>query len=792
MSHLSDHVTRHWIGVIVAWVALLIGLRLVAPRWDDVTHDGDMAYLPAEMPTLQAERLRAEAFPEQRAKSQIVVVLARSDRRLDDEDLDFAVAVSQRLRQMAEELGALEIWDPDDDVVGRKLVSRDRQAAIIVLQLSHEFTAVRNIEVLDQVRAAIADARRGSPSPAGLEIEITGSAAIGGDLLGAARESIRNTEVTTIALVLLILLAVYRAPLLILIPLATIAVSVSVAMNLVALLTTAHLLPGMEWWNFKIFTTTKIFVVVILFGAGTDFCLFLIARYKEELEHGRDPNRAPTTALASVTGALVGSALTTVLGLATMFFADFGKFRNSGPAIALCLAVTLAASLTLAPALLRGLGRGVLWPRSIFNGASQRPQRKRRRFSYFWEWLSQRIVARPGLILATTLLVMAPLAWQGWSVDVTYDLLNELEPDRPSRAGTRLLLQHYPAGEVGPVTVLAQRKGGQFDTLDGKSDIDDLSQDLSRQPGIIEVRSLSQPLGEPPVRSILSFSQIAESESTRTKNAFVSHAPGLEGEVTRLDLVLTVGPFSREAIQLLDEIESYLRGVASDKESPWHGTLFHVLGTTAATRDLRSVTESDRWLIQQLVVLAVLAVLIVLIRRPIVCIYLILSVLLSYYVTLGITEWFFAWSYGSTYHGLDWKVPIFLFVILVAVGEDYNIYLMTRVIEEQRTREPLEGLRVAVARTGGIITSCGVIMAGTFISMMTGTMRGVRELGFALSLGILLDTLIVRPVLVPAFLALLHRFSTAGRETRDSAMEQQAEVAIANHSNTLDGESTVR
>jgi RND superfamily putative drug exporter len=279
--------------------------------------------------------------------------------------------------------------------------------------------------------------------------------------------------------------------------------------------------------------------------------------------------------------------------------------------------------------------------------------------------------------------------------------------------------------------------------------------------GIAKIRSIYQPTGDPPGTVRLFSSEglqvLASKGSPLTQAAFVSDAPPLAGEVTRLTLMLADEPFSPAAVSTCQSVEQTLHALANNIDSPWYGATFELMGPTAGIRDLEQITLADRWRIQWLVAIAVWLVLLALLRRLLMSTYLIGTVLLSYLVTLGITNSFFGWQVGSTYAGLDWKVPLFLFVILTAVGQDYNIYLVTRVLEEQRRHGMREGLRRAMIHTGGIITSCGVIMAGTFVSMTTGSLLGIVELGFALSLGILLDTFVVRSILVPALLALSAR-----------------------------------
>ena len=197
-----------------------------------------------------------------------------------------------------------------------------------------------------------------------------------------------------------------------------------------------------------------------------------------------------------------------------------------------------------------------------------------------------------------------------------------------------------------------------------------------------------------------------------TRSIFLAQSPQHRGHVTRFELIPKQDPFSREAIETLLGVDDLLHCLSRQPDSFSHGATFSYAGTTAGIRDLHDVTYSDQQRIQVLVVIAVWFVLIVILRRPVISVYLVLSVVFSYLVTIGATEWFFQWFYGETFDGLDWKVPIFLFVILVAVGEDYNIYLVTRIFEEQQTRGPFAGLQEGLIRTGGIIPAAASLWPG--------------------------------------------------------------------------------
>jgi putative drug exporter of the RND superfamily len=758
--------TRGWL-IVVGWLAVTAVLFRIAPSWESVSKDDDVSFFPAGYPSVVGQSLLKRGFPKDVASSQAVVVVERPGGALLKPDQDYIYSLSNRLvRLMRDEskLGIKQVIDRRLPFLGPRLDSKPGaafdggpgQASLILVSLNGTYIAKQTRIAVERLREVLDGFDK---PPDGLKVTMTGSAAVGRDMNRAAGSSVSKTTWATISLVVIILLIVYQSPLLALIPLVTIALSVIVSLKLIACLT---LYQGLR---IQVINITDIFVIVVLFGAGTDYCLFLIARYREELARGRTNDEALREAIQQVGGALVASAGTVIVGLGMLCLSSFAKIQYTGPAIALSLTIGLLASLTLAPVLLHWLRGAVFFPfRPPHHEKGADPEQESLEqipLSATWGKIATFVIRKPGLILSVSLLALAPFAILGAGTKSNYSQLTDLSADQPSIIGSKMIRRYFPAGELGPSTVFLEHPRIDFRSEAGRAIVEGLSRKYAALENVAEVRSISRPLG-------ISPESLQERMADRFRRPFVDSryvatAPADLadlGHITRIDLIFKTDPFSEPSLQELEEVRRVTREAALP-DGPLAGmAATGMAGSTSMVADLKQVTTKDERRMYWMVTLGVYAILVVLLRRPWICLYLIATVILGYLASLGITELVFRALHAGPepWVGLDWKVSFFLFVILIAVGEDYNIFLMARVLEEERKYGPIEGTRQAVMHTGGIISSCGLIMAGTFGSMITGNLTALKELGFALGLGVLLDTFIVRPVLVPAFVVLVHRY----------------------------------
>ncbi|MDG3003087.1 MMPL family transporter [Paludisphaera mucosa] len=775
---------RSWV-VLLLWISATALLFLYAPRWEDVTKDDDVRFFPRDYPSVVGQELLERGFPRDASSSQVVFIFERPAGPLSPEDLAYVEKQASEFYKWSEAdptLGVKKIDTHRSPVIGPRLIGKAHdgpgQAVLSIAALNGTYLSRKTRIAVDKILDYLHEQ---PPLPEGLTRSVSGSALVGHDMNTAANESIENTTTATIVLVIAILLIVYRSPLLAMVPLVTIAFSVVVSMKAIAALT------AIPFLSFQVINITRVFVVVVLFGAGTDYCLFLIARYREELARGRTREDALREAIEQVGGALVASAGTVIVGLGMLYFSSFAKIRYTGPAIAMSLSIALLAALTLAPMLLRWLGGVIFWP---FRPPHHTPGADREAESLqempmtgFWVGVSSLVVRHPVWILTLSLAALLPLAVIGARTTSNYSQLADLSPDRPSVVGASVIRRYFAVGELSPTIAVVENPKVDFRTPEGREKVTEVTRRLLAVPGVAEVRSLSQPTGKTPMLdSEMNFLQKMADRALRAAadGRYVSIKPqdrNAPNHITRFDIVFETDPFSRASLTSLSRVGDTL-DAASKPGGPIQGaSAVGLAGSTSAVNDLMRVTTGDERRMYFLVTFGVYIILVALLRRPGTCLYLILTVVLGYLASLGITELVFKGMHHGTepWGGLDWTVGFFLFVILVAVGEDYNILLMARVIEEEAKHGAVEGTRRAVAHTGGIISSCGLIMAGTFGSMLTGSLTSLRELGFSLGLGVLLDTFLVRPILVPAFVVVADKLWNEAPNAAKVKAKQQAE-----------------
>ncbi|MCX7387826.1 MAG: MMPL family transporter [Planctomycetales bacterium] len=738
---LGDLAAHKAVVILLGWISLLVVCIWAAPDLSEVAQNGEFAFLPEAAASRVAEAKFKAAFPNDLNQSNIVLVVRREqDEGLQPEDYDFlSQSVIPELHRIAglptaEESDA----DTDDEIasaatttariaqaidsfedkrVGDLYISDNKQATSIVVSLRTEFLDQSNTDLVDKIEALVNKLKHtptntDEPSlPAGMEIALSGTATFGRDMIQESRKSAKSTEKWTVILVVGLLIIIYRAPALAMIPLITVAVSTIISMKLLILMAQAG-------W-ITLFNGIETYVTVLVYGAGVDYCLFLVARYREELDGGLTIEDAVSGTLERVGAALTASAGTVVCGIGMMIFAGFGKFREAGIAISFGLTVCLCAALTLTPAILRLAGRFAFWPSASratsrndtgFLSSTDLTSRIKRAnlLTQGWQWIGEVIERRAWMAWSLSIVLMLPFVVAGvlFFGNLSYGLLSELPDTASSVYGAQAAQRHFPAGEVAPLRVLMQVKGMDFSPIQGESEqlVEQFTDNLIRQKdslGLYAVRSLAAPKGQRKM-PVLSFREMPAYKMFVRKK-FVSSA---DSSIMCVELIFKNDPFSRTSIadyrNLRDRLQDHLPEGLKDAN-------LYFVGSIPQISDLKDVTDSDQFRIDALVLGGVYVILVLLLKKPGVCAYLMFTVFYSYLATLGFTYlvfWLTA-ANPSEFAGLDWKVPMFLFTILIAVGEDYNIFLMARIEEEQKIHGPVKGIIVALERTGSIISSCG-------------------------------------------------------------------------------------
>ncbi len=667
MSTVAGWITHRYLkfGVIVFWLVVVALLGPLAGKLSGAQDNDATSWLPADAESTEVLDVAAEF---RSANTIPAVIVYERPSGLTPEDL-------AAIQADVTEFGALDTLD--GDVVG-PLPSQDGQAAqvIVPLDLGSDGWNLA-ADAVDGLRATAQD------GPDGLAVYVTGPAGSAADS-SAAFQGIDGTLLyAAVAVVIVILLITYRSPILWILPVVSAGVALTVSQALIYLLA--------DNYDLTVNAQSAGILTVLVFGAGTDYALLLVARYREELRKHGDRHEAMALALHRAGPAIIASGATVAIGMLCLLFATMSSTAGLGPVAAIGIVVALLVMLTLLPALLVTCGRWIFWPRTPRLGDTEPSEHG------FWARVGGRIERRPRATWIGTSAILAVACLGILSLNATgLTTAESFRGTQPSIEGEKVLSAHFPGGAGSPVVVIADAGAA-----------DEVATTFAGVDGI-DPTSVTEPV--------------------------------VIGDVVYLEGTLTSAPDSDEAYDTVDRTRDAVHAVP--------GADALVGGTSAVNLDVQRASAADNRLIIPIILLVVFLVLVLLLRALLAPLVLIGTVVLSFGAAIGVSALVFQHVFG--YAGADTSFPLFVFVFLVALGIDYNIFLMTRVREEALRVGHHRGSLVGLAATGGVITSAGLVLAGTFAVLGTLPLVAFAEIGFAVAFGVLLDTLVVRSVLVTA------------------------------------------
>ena len=689
------------------WIVLTIALSFLAPSSQNEKSAKEGSGLPDSSLYEQAQTIIDENFSNDEGTPAILVFT--SENTLTDSELASIAKVSKAVAEAkiahVQEVLPLDQLPPQ---IIQSFISEDGTSITIPIMIEPNIETEEITKALESIEEQAANNASDT-----LIFKMTGPAAIASDSVKLFEQADVVLILATVALILVLLIVIYRSPLLAIIPLLACGIVYLVVDRVLGLAGAAGLFLDAQ---------TLSIMAILLFAAITDYSLFIFSRFREELKTGQDKFTSMKKAMSKVGEPIFFSGATIIVAVLMLFFASDAAYRNFAPVFAIAVFIIGIGGLTLVPALFTLFGKAAFWP------FIPKPGDEAKSSSKVWSKLGKFVTTYPRIIIAAVTIIMIAFSINIANIQYSFNILKSFPEDMESREGFEILESKYSPGSLAPTTVLLSSE-----TELQNEKIAAVITELEKQPGIESISPNSDAI-------------MQNSSSILSK----------DGKAAQLQITLIDDPYSLEAIEtiqrLQDDSEDILQGAGVEEEL----SVFYS-GETALQADLQRANDRDTLLVVVLVTILITIMLGLLTRSLVAPIYMMGTILLSFFSALGLGMLILEGLFGI--EAMSSRIPLYTFVFLVALGVDYNIMLVSRIKEEIGHFSIKEAVERGVSFTGGVISSAGLILAATFAVLTTQPIMELFIFGFIVALGVMIDTFIVRSMLVPAIIVVLGKWS---------------------------------
>ena len=713
----SSSTTRGAILGIVLWFLIIGAVSSIAPSLSEVTTNEQEEFLPVGAESVAALNLRTEKFPA--ADGIPALVVFQSD---DSIELNQAIErFTEIIRSENVPDSIISILSPSESVAAQQsLISSDGSTAMVIATLGGnpsepEFSAA--VDWLSDQASQIGGNVQ-------IDTAVTGPAGIISDAVKVFESIDIRVTLATVGLVFVLLLIIYRSPVLAIVPLVVLGSALTLAQSFAALLS--------QQFDLPLNGQVTAIMSVLVFGAGTNYALFIVSRYREELVLDNNKWSAMRVTMSNIGPSIAGSAGTTIVAMLALTFASFGSFRSLGPMLAIAIFVVLLSGLFVMPAVIALFGKWAFWPRPLIQQSSVKTDG-------IWYGVGRLVSRKPRMIFGITMIGIVIATLPSWTIIPSFNFIDGFPDDAESKRGYVLLADSFPEGQLAPTEIFIETSDSAI--TDRLEAVEEFSATIAGTPGIYRVSGPTRPFG-------------VTMEPVEAMKFGAARFISADGSTARVEVLMEGDPYSRDSLDLVQE----MRLLADASEfGDTNGARVLIGGESAIQADTKASIDADiKWL-APVSLIAIFLVLVLLLKSIMAPIYLVFSVIVSFGATFGLSV--LAFQQIFSHSGVAYANGVWMFIFLVALGADYNIFVMSRIREATKKEGFRDGITTAVGRTGGVVTSAGIILAGTFAVLTTLPLRDIFQLGFAVMLGVLIDTFIVRALLVPSMAAILGELS---------------------------------